>query len=67
MKSLRLLVKWNGQNDMGSNVCRMTLSDGSVIRVPKRFMDWWRSTPVREREPAFMREQLEWYRRMDND
>lgn len=48
-------------------VCRMTLSDGSVIRVPRRFMDWWRSTPVRERESMFMREQLEWYRRMGND
>lgn len=48
-------------------VCRMKLADGSILRCPKRFMDWWRSTPVNEREPAFMREQLEWYRKMDNE
>ena len=54
-------------NGMEPLVCRMKLADGSILRCPKRFMDWWRSTPVNEREPKFMREQLEWYRQMDNE
>ena len=47
-------------------VCRMKLADGSILRCPKRFMDWWRSTPVNEREPEFMRERLDWYKKMEN-
>lgn len=45
-------------------VCRMKLADGSILRCPKRFMDWWHSTPVNEREPEFMRERLDWYQRI---
>lgn len=47
-------------------VCRMKLADGSILRCPKRFMDWWRSTPVNEREPAFMQERLDWYKKIES-